>query len=76
MCMRPETSFSTQGLLIRSIISLLSVCGLPSHFANMGGRLLLGRVDDLRNAAHGFQSQEGVFRLHQASDRSLKVCHS
>ena len=27
MCMRPETSFDTQGLLIRSIISLLSVCG-------------------------------------------------
>ena len=26
MCMRPETSFDTQGLLIRSIISLLSVC--------------------------------------------------
>eukprot|EP01046_Picozoa_sp_COSAG06_P067651 COSAG06_NODE_17637_length_928_cov_27.944511_1_plen_58_part_10 len=26
MCIRPETSFDTQGLLIRSIISLLSVC--------------------------------------------------
>jgi hypothetical protein len=30
VCIRPETSFDTQGLLIRSIISLLSVCRQPA----------------------------------------------
>ena len=39
MCMRPETSFDTQGLLIRSIISLLSV-----NHAHLCGRVFNGGV--------------------------------